>query len=73
MTRALMANILWANKLDAIFQECRQRQYEDTLLFSSVVGLLTVWEQKVVIHGEPGQTIEMRRITLYLTDGPRSW
>ena len=33
----------------------------------------TVWEQKVVIHGEPGQTIEMRRITLYLTDGPRSW
>ena len=66
ITRPLMANTLSANDLDANFQDCRQRQYEDTLLFSSLVGLLTVSEQKVVIHGEPEQTLVMRQITLYL-------
>ena len=62
MTRAWMANILSANELDAIFRDRRQRQYEARLLFSSVVGLLTVWEQKVAIHDEPGQALGMRRI-----------
>jgi hypothetical protein len=42
MTRALMANILSASELDAIFHDCRQRQYQDKLLFSSIVGLLSV-------------------------------
>jgi hypothetical protein len=40
MVRALMANILSARELDAIFHDCRERQYEDTLLLSSVVALL---------------------------------
>ena len=42
MVRAAMANILSPRELDAIFHDCRQRQYEDTLLFSSVVGLLSL-------------------------------
>ncbi|MBX3423039.1 MAG: transposase [Pirellulaceae bacterium] len=42
MVRAAMANILSPRELDKIFEESRQRQYEDRLLFSSVVGLLTL-------------------------------
>jgi IS4 transposase len=49
MTRALMANILSIPELDAIFGDCRQRQYEDKLLFSSVVGLLSL----VVTKAQP--------------------
>ncbi len=42
MVRAAMANILSPRELDAIFHDCRERQYQDTLLFSSVVGLLSL-------------------------------
>jgi IS4 transposase len=42
MVRAAMANVLSSRELDAIFHDRRQRQYEDELLFSSVVGLLTL-------------------------------
>lgn len=47
MVRAAMANILSPRELDAIFRDCRVRQYQDTLLFSSVVGLLTLAVTKV--------------------------
>lgn len=49
MVRALMANVLSPRELDAIFHDCRQRQYEDKLLFSSVVGLLSL----VVTKAQP--------------------
>jgi IS4 transposase len=42
-----MANILSPRELDAIFEDCRQRQYQDTLLFSNVVGLLSLAVTKV--------------------------
>jgi hypothetical protein len=42
MVRAAMANILAPRELDAIFHDCRVRQYEDELLFSTVVGLLSL-------------------------------
>ena len=42
MVRAAMANILSPRELDALFHDCRERQYQDTLLFSSVVGLLSL-------------------------------
>lgn len=47
MVRAAMANILSPHELDAIFEDCRERQYRDTLLFSSVVGLLSLAVTKV--------------------------
>lgn len=47
MVRAAMANILSPRELDAIFHDCRQRQYQDTLLFSAVVGLLALAVTKV--------------------------
>jgi len=47
MVRAAMANILSPAELDAIFEDCRERQYRDTLLFSSVVGLLALAVTKV--------------------------
>jgi hypothetical protein len=47
MVRAAMANILSPRELDAIFEDCRRRQYQDTLLFSSVVGLLALAVAKV--------------------------
>ena len=40
MVRGLLANILSPQELDAIFRETAVRQYEDELLFSSVVELL---------------------------------
>jgi hypothetical protein len=47
MVRAAMANILSPRELDAIFEDCRKRQYRDTLFFSSVVGLLSLAVTKV--------------------------
>jgi IS4 transposase len=47
MVRAAMANILSPRELDSIFESCRERQYQDTLLFSSVVGLLSLAVTKV--------------------------
>jgi hypothetical protein len=40
MVRGLMANILSAQELDAIFRDAATRQYEGDLLFSSVIELL---------------------------------
>lgn len=40
MVRGLLANILSPDELDAIFRDTAERQYEDELLFSSVVELL---------------------------------
>jgi hypothetical protein len=40
MVRGLLANILAAKELDAIFRGSAIRQYEDELLFSSLVELL---------------------------------
>ena len=40
MVRGLLANILSREELDAIFRDAAERQYEDELLFSSVVELL---------------------------------
>ena len=42
MVRGLMANILSAQELDAIFRDAATRQYEGDLLFSSVVELLSL-------------------------------
>lgn len=40
MVRGLLANILAPKQLDAIFRDSAERQYEDELLFSSIVELL---------------------------------
>lgn len=42
MVRGLMANILSAQELDAIFRDTARLQYEGDLLFSSVVELLSL-------------------------------
>ena len=42
MVRGLLAHSLSADRLDAIFRETSQRQYEGELLFSSVVELLSL-------------------------------
>jgi hypothetical protein len=42
MVRGLMANILSARELDAIFRDACGRQREGELLFSSVVELLSL-------------------------------
>jgi IS4 transposase len=62
MVRAAMANILSPRELDAIFEDCRQRQYEDTLLFSSVVGLLSLAVTKV--HGSLHAAYQAQRAEL---------
>lgn len=40
MVRGLMSNVLSAKQLDTLFRDTAQRQYEDELLFSTVVELL---------------------------------
>lgn len=52
MVRALMANILSAEELDAIFRDSAVRQRESTLLFSAIVDLLslTVSKAKPSLH-----------------------
>jgi IS4 transposase len=42
MVRALMANILSAKELDAIFRDRAEQQWENQLLFSTVVDLLSL-------------------------------
>jgi hypothetical protein len=42
MVRGLMANILSPAELNAIFRETAERQYESSLLFSTVVDLLSL-------------------------------
>lgn len=52
MVRGLLANILSPHELDAIFRDTAERQYEDELLFSSVVELLglVVTKAKPSLH-----------------------
>ena len=42
MVRALMANVLSAEELNAIFRDGAERQRESTLLFSTIVELLSL-------------------------------
>jgi len=42
MVRAIMERIFSAEKLDALFEESAQKQYTRELLFSSVVGLMSL-------------------------------
>lgn len=42
MVRAIMERIFSAEKLDALFEQSAERQYTRTLLFSSVVGLMSL-------------------------------
>lgn len=41
MVRAIMERIFSAEKLDALFEQRAEKQYTRTLLFSSVVGLMS--------------------------------
>ncbi len=42
MMRALMEQIFAPDKLDALFEQTAERQYTRELLFSSVVGLMSL-------------------------------
>jgi hypothetical protein len=52
MVRALMANVLSAAELDAIFREKAERQWENELLFSTIVDLmgLVVTKSRKSLH-----------------------
>jgi IS4 transposase len=52
MVRVAMANVLSSRELDAIFHDCRERQYQGKLLFSSLVRLmsLVVSKSKPSLH-----------------------
>jgi hypothetical protein len=45
--RAAMAHVLSPPERDAIFHDCRERDYQDTLLFFTVAALLTLAVTKV--------------------------
>ena len=42
MVRAIMERIFSAEKLDALFEQSAEKQYTRMLLFSSVVGLMSL-------------------------------
>ena len=52
MVRGLMANILSPVELNAIFRETAERQYESSLLFSTVVDLLSLVVSKALSLAE---------------------
>ena len=46
MVRALLENLLNADKIDRWFEDVRQTQYTREILFSSIVGLMLKWSVK---------------------------